>query len=213
MTTARSAMTKLVLLKDLDSIIDFSRATNQFSIILYLAEKQQPVSITELSRAIGDSRKSILDSLRKLERKGLIVRVDQEDDLYVGLSEHGREFVRRLIEVLTPVKTASDNISDNILETPVRLNLSRELVLSINLYKLLVYVGLSKKGYATISEASKILVDAEKTLNILIESFTRSPTRFFKLIEKEGEKVLVLDSCWLNRKNYATSQRLLNEVD
>lgn len=76
MTTARSAMTKLVLLKDLDSIIDFSRATNQFSIILYLAEKQQPVSITELSRAIGDSRKSILDSLRKLERKGLIVRVD-----------------------------------------------------------------------------------------------------------------------------------------
>jgi len=167
-------MTKLVLLKDLDSIIDFSRATNQFSIILYLAEKQQPVSITELSRAIGDSRKSILDSLRKLERKGLIVRVDQEDDLYVGLSEHGREFVRRLIEVLTPVKTASDNI----LETPVRLNLSRELVLSINLYKLLVYVGLSKKGYATISEASKILVDAEKTLNILIESFTRSPTRF-----------------------------------
>jgi len=209
MTTARSAMTKLVLLKDLDSIIDFSRATNQFSIILYLAEKQQPVSITELSRAIGDSRKSILDSLRKLERKGLIVRVDQEDDLYVGLSEHGREFVRRLIEVLTPVKTASDNI----LETPVRLNLSRELVLSINLYKLLVYVGLSKKGYATISEASKILVDAEKTLNILIESFTRSPTRFFKLIEKEGEKVLVLDSCWLNRKNYATSQRLLNEVD
>lgn len=82
---------RLLLLKDLDSTIDFSRATNQFSIVLYLAEQVKPVSVSELAKVTGDSRKSILDSLRKLEKKGLITKLEEGGELYVGLSEQGRD--------------------------------------------------------------------------------------------------------------------------
>jgi DNA-binding MarR family transcriptional regulator len=180
---------KLLLLRDLDSVIDFSRASSQFSIILYLAERTRPVSVAELSRVIGDTRKSILDSLRKLEKKGLINRVESVDDLYVGLSEQGKEFIHKLLEVLTPIKTASSEI----LNIPTRLNVSKELVTSINLYRLLVQIGLSRRKYMEASEVGRIMVGAGRIQDVIIESFTTSPTRFFKVVKKGDKEIITLD--------------------
>jgi DNA-binding MarR family transcriptional regulator len=180
---------KLLLLRDLDSVIDFSRASSQFSIILYLAERSRPVSVAELSRVIGDTRKSILDSLRKLEKKGLINRVESVDDLYVGLSEQGKEFIHKLLEVLTPIKTASSEI----LNVPTRLNVSKELVTSINLYRLLVQIGLSRRKYMEASEVGRIMVGAGRIQDVIIESFTTSPTRFFKVVKKGDKEIITLD--------------------
>jgi biotin operon repressor len=180
---------KLLLLKDLDSTIDFSRATNQFSIVLYLAEQVKPVSVSELAKVTGDSRKSILDSLRKLEKKGLIIKLEEGGELYVGLSEQGREFVRKLLEMLMP----AGQTRGEVLDVPLRLNISKELATSINLYRLIVLAGLSKKGYVTFEEASRVVIGGVRGLEVVVESFTRPPTRLFRVVRKGGSNVLVLD--------------------
>jgi len=180
---------KLLLLKDLDSTIDFSKATNQFEIVLYLAERREPVPVGELAKVTGDSRKSILDSLRKLERKGLITKLEGRGELYVGLSEQGMEFVRKLLEMLFP----SGHQRGEVLDTPVRLNISKELATSINLYRLIVLAGLSRKGCVTLEEASRVAIGGARGLEVVVESFTKPPTRLFKVVKKGGTNVLVLD--------------------
>ncbi|MEM4622754.1 MAG: hypothetical protein QW816_01705, partial [Desulfurococcaceae archaeon] len=60
---------KLLVLKELDSIIDFARASNQLALILRLYTSGKPMSTDELARDLVDTKKSILDSIRKLERK------------------------------------------------------------------------------------------------------------------------------------------------
>ncbi len=181
--------TKLLLLKDLDSTIDFSKATNQFAIVLYLADQKRPVSVGELAKATGDSRKSVLDSLRKLEKKNLITKLEGGGELYVGLSEQGVEFVRKLLKMLLP----AEQPRGEVLDTPVRLNISKELTTSINLYRLIVLAGASRKGYVTFEEASRSLIGGVRGLEVVVESFTRPPTKFFKVVKKGGENVLVLD--------------------
>ena len=188
-TIARDVSTKLLLLRDLDSVIDFSRASNQFTIVLYLAEQREPVSVSELVRVIGDSRKSILDSLRKLEKKGLIDKLEKNGELFIVLSDHGREFVQKLIELLSPLGLPRGEV----LDTPVRLNISKELIMSINLYRLIVHAGLSRKGYITLEEASRLVIDGERSVNVLVESFTNPPTRFFRVAKKGEKSILVLD--------------------
>lgn len=180
---------KLLLLKDLDSTIDFSRATNQFSIVLYLAEQVKPVSVSELAKVTGDSRKSILDSLRKLEKKGLITKLEEGGELYVGLSEQGREFVRKLLEMLMP----AGQTRGEALDVPLRLNISKELATSINLYRLIVLAGMSKKGYVTFEEASRVVIGGVRGLEVVVESFTRPPTRLFRVVRKGGSNALILD--------------------
>lgn len=187
-TTAREVSSKLLLLKDLDSVVDFSRANNQFTIILWLAEQPDLVPVGEVARVVGDTRKSILDSLRKLEKKGLITKLEKHGELYVGLSDQGRGFVKKLLELLSPVRD-----SDEVLDTPVRLNISKELVTSINLYRLIVHTGLSRKGYLTLEEASRLVIDGSRNFSTILESFTKNPTRFFKIAKHKGKDVLMLD--------------------
>jgi DNA-binding MarR family transcriptional regulator len=184
----REVSTKLLLLKDLDSVVDFSRASNQFTIILWLAEQSELVPVGEVARFVGDTRKSVLDSLRKLEKKGLIHKLEKNGELYVGLSERGRAFVKKLLDLLSPAREPGE-----VLDTPVRLNISKELVTSINLYRLIVHAGLSRKGYLTLEEASRLVIDGGRDINVILESFTRNPTRFFKIAKHKGRDVIMLD--------------------
>jgi len=184
-----SVSAKLLLLKDLDSTIDFSRATNQFAIVLYLAERREPVAVGELAKVTEDTRKAILDSLRKLEKKGLITKLEGRGELYVGLSEQGREFVKKLLDMLLPARQPRGEV----LDTPVRLNISKELTTSINLYRLIVLAGLSRKGYVTLEEASRVAIGGARGVEVVVESFTKPPTRFFKVVKKGGISVLTLD--------------------
>ncbi|RLG80810.1 MAG: hypothetical protein DRO13_02775 [Thermoprotei archaeon] len=65
---------RLLVLRELDGIIDFSKASNQLVLILHLYVIGKPVSIAKLTGVTGFTRKSILDSIRKLEKKKLVVK-------------------------------------------------------------------------------------------------------------------------------------------
>jgi DNA-binding MarR family transcriptional regulator len=180
---------KIMLLKTLDSVIDFSKASNQLSIVLYLYNTKRPVSVPELARVIGDTRKSILDSLRKLEKKELISKTMVNGELHIALSQKGEEYVRKLIELLHPVKAGND---DSVLQVPVRLNLAKEVITSLNLYKIIVKIGFSRKGWILVDEL-KNLVGGEKNLSVILDSFTMPPTRVLRRIKVAGRDAVELD--------------------
>ncbi|MEM4035498.1 MAG: winged helix-turn-helix transcriptional regulator [Fervidicoccaceae archaeon] len=181
---------KLTLLKHLDSVIDFSRATSQLELIVYLYSVRKPISIDELASALGYSKKAVLDSLRKLEKKGLLLKEKQSDELKVSLSERGAEFVTRMIKLLKPTSIPGEAT----LPVPVRLNLAREIVASVNLYRLIVYVGLVKEDKpVSVKKVAKILGVPKEDLRVLLDSFTQAPMRLFKLVRINGEDVLLMD--------------------
>lgn len=183
---------KLMLLRDLDSVVDFARASNQLAIILHLYNQNRPLSTDDLARDIVDSKKSVLDSIRKLEKKNLIVKREVEGRLYVELSEEGRKFVAKLLELIKPVYTSTGSV----LETPVRLNIVKEIMVSISVFKLLVKVGLTPPHAINVNKLQRILGD-EKVSEIVLESFTVNPTRLFKVIGGGKAQLLALDKAGL----------------
>ncbi len=181
---------KLLLLKELDKVIDFSKASNQLIIILNLYALNKFVSVSELIKITGFNRKTILDSLRKLQKKNLIVKKEINHEIHVALSEYGKEYMKNLLAILIPKEEIDDDI---ILRTATRLALYHELNLSICLYKLVTNIGINDdKNH----EVSKIMsssgCDANK-IRIILASFTRNPTRVFRLCERKGKKYIRLD--------------------
>lgn len=182
---------RLALLRHLDSIIDFSRATSQLELILYLYSVKMPVTTDDLATAFGYSKKAVLDSLRKLEKKGLISKEKDGEELRVSLSERGEEFVSKIVDLLKP---ASQVLGDAQLSVPVRINIAREIMTSINLYKLVVYLGLIKPNKPIIVRGLTRLIGISKSdLDVLLSSFTQPPTKLFKVVKTSNEDALLLD--------------------
>ncbi|MEM1628906.1 MAG: ArsR family transcriptional regulator [Desulfurococcaceae archaeon] len=181
---------KLTLLKHLDSVIDFSRATSQLELILYLYSTRKSLSVDELATMLGYSKKAVLDSLRKLEKKGLIIKEKQLDELTISLSDKGIDFVSRMIELLRPTSIPGETS----LPVPVRLNLAKEIVRSINLYRIIVYMGLVEPDRSIpVRNIAKILDIGKDDLYVLLNSFTQTPMRLFKLVKANGEDALLMD--------------------
>lgn len=183
-----SYLGKLLVLKELDSIIDFARASNQLALILRLYTSGKPMSTDELARDLVDTKKSILDSIRKLERKNLVLKVENNGKLYVELSEEGRRFVSRLLELIKP--TYSED--SNVLDVPVRLNIVKEIVVSFNVLRLLVRIGLVPPYSMRIEDAKKYIGDS-RIFEVIVKSFTRNPTRLFRIVNSNGVQVISLD--------------------
>lgn len=87
---------KLQLLRERDSIIDFSRASQQLEVVTHMGVSARSVNIEEIVENLGIERKQALDTLRKLRLKGIIA---ERGSLY-ELTERGKEFYKRLTEDL-----------------------------------------------------------------------------------------------------------------
>lgn len=94
-----STETTLRLLENirrLDSIIDFSRATLQLKTILILSISSKGLSAEEIANKTGFRKKTVLDTLRKLEEKGLVVR---RNEIFF-LSDLGMKYLEQLRKLL-----------------------------------------------------------------------------------------------------------------
>lgn len=206
---------RLVLLKHLDSVIDFSRATNQLELILFLYSARRPVSIDEIASTLGYSKKAVLDSLRKLERKELVIKEKDEKEVVVSLSSKGTDFVSKIFELLKPITAM-----ESALAVSVRLNLAKEVLTGVNLYKVIVYAGLVKPGYpVTVNEIEKALGITKNELEVLLNSFTQPPAKLFKIIRTNEKEAIMLDKQGLeilkrtaHYKAYVTSKLYRNLV-
>jgi len=84
---------RIQLLRRIDSIIDFNRATAQLRILIALNNKEHTVD--EIMMSTGLKRKTVLDAIRKLEIKGL---VEKQGNRY-RLTELGRNIYNALLNL------------------------------------------------------------------------------------------------------------------
>jgi DNA-binding MarR family transcriptional regulator len=190
--TIRDFLDKIYVLKELDSVIDFGRSSNQLSLVLHLYATDKPVTTEELSRDLSETRRSILDSIRKLEKKKLIIRREIEGETYVELSEKGKKYVDRILELVKPL----NHKENNLLEAPNRLNMVEELIESCNLLKLVVKSGLPSSRVITVDDFNKVFGDG-----VISEKMLRyhavNPTGVFKVVVSGENEALALSETGL----------------
>jgi len=140
-------------LKELDSLIDFSRATIQLDIVLALRDSEEGLSSEALASKLRQRRKAVLDALRKLEHKGLVER--DEDGLY-HLTELGLRFLNELENLMN--KNAAYRGSRDVLSVkPSIKEFVLRLMLNNIIYEIIMIVGGSRKHMISAKKLSRIL--------------------------------------------------------
>lgn len=170
----------LKLLRELDSVIDFSRSTNQLLLVIYLYSKQEYVSVATISRDLGLSRKNILDSMRKLERKNLVSRLERPGEIYFSLTETGRSYIDKLLSVLSggkePVGTAES------LKVATRINIGQELPTAYRIYRALIAIGLSRRQCLHVRDLARAMELSVDRAKGYLDAFSASPSKLFRRI-------------------------------
>ena len=200
MATYNRIMSSLKILRELDSILDFSRSSNQLLIIFYLSSTNKETSISELAAKLKLSRKSILDSIRKLERKGLVEKIYREDDIYLALSEKGKDYMKKLMAILSTRHEAQLPSTETALKVMTRINIGHELVTAYRIYRALIALGFSDKEHMSLKDLSRHMGLSMERAKSYLDAFSASPSRLFRRIstpsgvfyrlDKEGKRIL-----------------------
>ena len=149
-----SAYDVLNKLKDLDRLVDFARARIQLCIMLFFF-KHDKGSLEEIAEAINERKKAVRDALIKLERKGLIVR-NESENAYKPTSL-GKRFIVVLNDVLKSAENPSLNSSGIRLNDMDFRSVASQLIAMRYIYDVIVYIGSSYGGSATMTTISSLL--------------------------------------------------------
>lgn len=174
-------------IKELDSLIDFSRATLQLNIVLTLSNSINGLTAEDIALRIGCRRKPILDALRKLEIKGLIVR---KGDIF-ELSDLGIKYLEQLRTLLRINKSLLKNSNLDVRET------AHKLIFYGTLKDIVLILGKEKE--ATLEKLSKALgISARKTRNYIVYLNNMTKNNIVKSIRRKRllgtKRVYVLTS-------------------
>ena len=152
-------------LRLVDSVIDIARGHVQLSLLMLLAERGKIVPDTA-SETLGISRKSVVDGLQKLKKKGLVVRGAGRT---YTLTEEGKKLAE-LLEGVVADLSPSDTLE--------------ELVEAYQLGEAVLLAGTSTREWVDLGELARRLEVGEKRLLKLIESRGRE---IFKVREMGGK--------------------------
>lgn len=206
----------LIRLKRLSEIIDFSRSSNQIRILLFLGSYGEGTS-KDIAGVLGESRKSVLDALRKLRIKGLVeeskFRVDYDRGYYkiYRLSKKGRAVYKSLVNVLYGLSVKNvvveDFIDINSLNSSLNSlalfdrffdNFDRFYVL-IEIFKILIRYN---KLEFNVNWLAKKLGLSSAQLDRFLEPFSnnsRADLKLFELYKRRGERIYKLTHVGLEK--------------
>ncbi|MEM1541809.1 MAG: hypothetical protein QW101_06555 [Ignisphaera sp.] len=184
--------TRINMLRELDAVIDFARGGLQLNIIMELGRNDDGYTVKDIARILNERPKAVLDAMRKLVVKGLVVKDDKNGyDLY-RLSEKGMEFYGRLAKMLGFIEYyKGERVSKAQIKAMV-LDIASDLVKYHHIADVVITIATSKNQEAsirTIAEGMKLSVDRAKTY-LEMYSESRSPLRLFKKVEKKRSKVI-----------------------
>jgi len=89
---------KLGKMRSVDKLVDISKSSIQFDILLALGERE--MSTAEIARNIDQRRKAITDALRKMKNKGLLNVISVDGETVFRLSESGARCHSNLMELI-----------------------------------------------------------------------------------------------------------------
>ncbi|BDB98954.1 MarR family transcriptional regulator [Saccharolobus caldissimus] len=161
-------------LRELDSIVDFARAKLQWDILFFINSKG-PSSVSEIAEGTNNSKKAVIDAIRKLIDKELVVKVKY--DVY-DLSEKGKELLNKLNDLINN-KTLKENIMENSDLASVNVNPAQYFYL-IELLK----AALINNDILPIERISRELGISRQTLKYYVDLFVNK--KIFKKINKKS---------------------------
>ncbi|MEM0490114.1 MAG: hypothetical protein QXH73_02730 [Ignisphaera sp.] len=184
--------TRINILRELDAIIDFARGGLQLNIVMELGRNDDGYTVKDIARILNERPKAVLDAMRKLVVKGLVVKDDKNGyDLY-RLSEKGMEFYGRLAKMLGLTEYyRGERVSKAQIKAMV-LDIASDLVKYHHIADAVITIATSKNQEAslrTIAEGMKLSVDRAKTY-LEMYSENRCPLRLFKKVEKKRSKFI-----------------------
>lgn len=181
------ALERLRLLQRLDSMIDFSRAALQLEIVFALIFSPRPLTPTDLVITLGERRKAILDALRKLETKGLVVKAGERagEHLYT-LGEKGRQYAEDLKKLLGLVEGQVDTRIVARMSVPRRLQLMQDLVKAHHVYKAIVILARAPRRTLRLEKLAREMGLSPDRARSYLDLFSRPPHRLFRKIVVPG---------------------------
>ncbi len=153
-------LSRIEVLRELDSILDFSRSTVQLELILYMGLRPSGIKPREAAEELRINTKSVYDALSKLVSKGLVER--SSPGSYV-LTEAGKDFVRKLEELFS----SSEDEDSLVLQGRVSLGtaaVSKNVLFYKYIYESMLAVGASPSKELSIKDLSRMLGVSESTL-------------------------------------------------
>ncbi len=184
-----SWLRKIEILRSIDSVIDFSRATAQLRILIALDDRK--LSVSEIVELTGLRRKTILDALRKLEIKGLVARADDK----FMLTEQGRAIYSALRSIVQG-EEESEYFTEvrAIGAKPALYDVYNELLSVVYMLKVLEILGSRKKRSMPLDSLASKLGVSPPTLDSHLQRFTAPDIPIFSRVRESGrgERIVYL---------------------
>lgn len=180
-------ISRISVLRELDSIIDFARGALQLRIVFELAKRDGGASARDIATALNERHKAVLDAFRKLVAKGLVIKeANGGMDIY-RLSESGEEFYEKLARVMGLARISSQRLTRAERRVMVS-DISTNTIKYHHLADAIIAIATSRGGELSIEDvasAMKLGIDRARTYIDMYVSKS-SGVRLFKKIEKES---------------------------
>ncbi|QGA53479.1 winged helix-turn-helix transcriptional regulator [Sulfolobus sp. E5-1-F] len=163
------------ILRELDSIVDFARAKLQWDILFFINSKG-PSSVSEIAEGTSNSKKAVIDAIRKLIEKELIIKVKY--DVY-DLSDKGKQVLNKLNSFTSHTIPSQNDVDYN---NKALVNIENP---SQNFYLLeLIKISLLNNDILPVDKAYKELGISKQTLKYYLELFIKK--KIFKKVNKKN---------------------------
>ena len=183
---------RLEKLRSVDKLVDISKSSIQFDILLALGEREMPTS--EIARNIGQRRKATTDALRKLKNKGLLISTSQGGETTFKLSEPGTVCHRNLMDLIgiaqpepRPRLTKGDRYS--LAEAnQLRFDLEKgqgNFALTAMISEIVLALGTAKENAMSLMELSKIVNLSEQRTESYLKLYIDNEPKIFKKFADE----------------------------
>ncbi len=165
------------MLREVDAAVDFARGWLQLRILLSVGYLGR-CSVDRLVEVLGERRKAILDSLRKMRAKGLI-----EGEGELSLTEEGRRVYGTLLSVLGSSRRAS---AGTTLSRAAAQDIPRDVLRFSYLYDVLVALGTSKGYELPLSTLASVTRLSPTTLEDYLKPYVEDELRLLKRVVRGG---------------------------
>lgn len=190
----QNALLKLQLLRELDSTVDFARGYIQLKVLMLLSS-EKPLNAKDIGLAVNEKKKTVIDALRKLVSKGLVVKEKEGGEGLYRLSELGKEYFNKLSSLLGESHESSHN-NCNHYDPPATtiLDIAANIVKYVHLMDALIAVATSRRrelSLIDVADAMKLSPDrAQSYIEMYAEK--NSNAKLFTRIERKSKALELL---------------------
>jgi len=192
---------KLDKLRSVDKLVDISKSSIQFDILLALGERE--MSTAEIARNIAQRRKATTDALRKLRNKGMLNVVSRDGQTVFGLSDSGTKCHGDLMELIgmpssePPIRTAyprRDRYS--LLDAKQsRMDLEKgqgNFAITAMISEIVLALGTAKENAMSLRDLAKAVnLSEQRTESYLKLYIDRDPKLFRRFVDEPGNTSVV----------------------